>query len=152
VEAITFIGIQGSGKTSFYLSRFFQTHIRLSLDMLRTRHRLDLLLRSCIDAKQQFVLDNTNVTASQREPYIALARTARFRVTGYYFDTPLAECLRRNELREGRERIPKRGIFGTLKQLEMPAMREGFDALYRVRPNGSDGFVIEAWGDEVQRS
>ncbi|MGH2603213.1 MAG: AAA family ATPase [Dehalococcoidia bacterium] len=129
MEAVIFVGLQASGKSSFYLARFFRTHVRLNLDMLKTRHRLDLLLRACIEAKQPFVIDNTNVTAARRAPFITSAREARFRVTGDYFDTPLAECLRRNELREGRERIPKQGILGTLKQLEAPTLSEGFDAL-----------------------
>jgi predicted kinase len=152
MEAVIFVGLQASGKTSFYLARFFQTHVRLSLDMLRTRHRLDLLMRSCIEAKQPFVADNTNAGASERAACIELAAAARFRVVGYYFETPLSECLRRNDLREGRERIPPKGIFGTLKRLEPPRRREGFDALYRVRPVSPSGFRVEEWSDEVQRA
>ena len=39
VEAVIFVGLQGSGKSTFYRERFFDTHVRLSLDMLKTRHR-----------------------------------------------------------------------------------------------------------------
>ena len=39
MEAVVFCGIQASGKTTFYLERFFQSHVRLNLDMLKTRHR-----------------------------------------------------------------------------------------------------------------
>jgi hypothetical protein len=152
VETVIFVGLQASGKTTFYLARFFQTHVRLSLDMLRTRHRLDLLLRACIEAKQPFVVDNTNVTAAERAAAIEPAIAAGFRVVGYYFETPLGECLRRNDLREGRERVPPRGIFGTVKRLEPPVRCEGFDALFRVRPDGQPGFRVEEWGDEVQRA
>ena len=152
IEAIVFVGLQGAGKTSFYLARFLQTHIRLSLDMLRTRHRLDLLVRACIDARQPFVIDNTNISASERALYIQPARAGRFRVVGYWFDTPVGECLRRNERREGRARVPVKGILGTAKRLEPPRMSEGFDALYRVRPDGSLGFAVEVWGDAVSRA
>ena len=62
MEAIVFIGIQGTGKSSFYQERFFHTHVRLNSDMLKTKHRLRLLLQACLEAKQPFVLDNTNVT------------------------------------------------------------------------------------------
>jgi hypothetical protein len=44
VEAVIFVGLQGAGKSSFYRERFFDTHLRLSLDMLRTRHRERLLV------------------------------------------------------------------------------------------------------------
>ena len=39
MEAIVFIGLQASGKSSFYKERFFSTHVRISLDLLRTRNR-----------------------------------------------------------------------------------------------------------------
>lgn len=74
MEAVLLIGIQGAGKTTFYRERFFRTHVRLSLDMLKTRRRLDVLLGACIEAKQPFVLDNTNVTIAERAHAIAPAR------------------------------------------------------------------------------
>jgi transcriptional regulator with XRE-family HTH domain len=37
VEAIIFVGIQASGKSTFYRERFFDTHLRINLDMLKTR-------------------------------------------------------------------------------------------------------------------
>jgi hypothetical protein len=58
MEAIIFIGIQGLGKSSFYRERFFNTHIRINLDMLKTRRREQLLLQACLNAKQPFVVDN----------------------------------------------------------------------------------------------
>lgn len=63
MEAVILIGVQGSGKTTFYLRRFFETHVRFSLDMLRTRRRERILLMACVEAKQPFVIDNTNAAA-----------------------------------------------------------------------------------------
>ena len=57
MEAVILIGIQGSGKSTFYRERFFDTHVRISLDLLRTRHREALLLRACLEGKQRFVVD-----------------------------------------------------------------------------------------------
>ena len=39
MEAVILIGIQGAGKSTFYKDRFFNTHVRINLDMLKTRHR-----------------------------------------------------------------------------------------------------------------
>ena len=39
MELIVFCGIQGSGKTTFYRERFFNTHLRISLDLVKTRER-----------------------------------------------------------------------------------------------------------------
>ena len=85
MEAVIFIGIQGAGKSSFYRERFFNTHIRINLDMLKTRHRERILLKACVEAKQPFVVDNTNVRIEERAKYIELAKAAQFHLTGYYF-------------------------------------------------------------------
>lgn len=145
MDAVIFIGIQASGKSTFYKDRFFRTHVRLNLDMLRTRRRLGLLLDASIEAKQPFVLDNTNVTADERARAIAPARAAGFRITGYFFDASLSDSIRRNAAREATQRVPPKGIAGTLKRLEPPRYTEGFDALYRVRISPDGGFAVEEW-------
>jgi hypothetical protein len=66
MEAILFIGIQAVGKSTFYKERFFTTHVRINLDMLKTRHRELLLLQACIAARQPFVVDNTNIFKRDR--------------------------------------------------------------------------------------
>ena len=73
MEAVIFCGIQASGKTTFYRDRFFDTHVRISMDLLRTRRREQLLLGACIEGKQQFVVDNTNATVAAAEVGIGLA-------------------------------------------------------------------------------
>ena len=80
MEAIIFCGIQGSGKSTFYLRHFYPTHVRLNLDMLHTRHREAILLHACLAAQQPFVIDNTNATIAKRARYISLAKAAGFRV------------------------------------------------------------------------
>lgn len=145
MEAIILIGIQGAGKTSFYRERFFETHIRLSLDMLRTRRREEILLKACLDAKQPFVVDNTNVQATERARYIVPARAAGFRVVGYFFEPEPNASYARNALRTGRDRIPPAGLFGTLKRLERPRLEEGFDELFRVLIPAPGQFEVKKW-------
>ncbi len=62
MELILFIGIQATGKSSFYLERFFRTHVRINGDMLKTRHREELLVRACLEGKTPFVVDKMNLT------------------------------------------------------------------------------------------
>src|SRR5581483_1260098 len=116
MEAVILVGIQGSGKTTFFRERFFDTHVRLSLDMLKTRHRLSLLMRACLEAKQAFVVDNTNVLKSERSAYIEAAKAAGFRVTGYYFRPELRRAIKWNSLRKGKQAIPVAGVIGTMKR------------------------------------
>ena len=107
------------------------------------RRRLSLLLRGCIEATQPFVVDNTNVTTAERSPYIAAAKAAGFRVTGYYFASPLRDCLRRNAERDLRRRVPAKGIVGTYKRMQIPALGEGVDALHCVRIDEAGQFIVE---------
>lgn len=149
MEAVILIGIQGSGKSSFYKERFFDTHVRINLDMLKTRRRQQLLLGACIEAGQPFVVDNTNVTAEARALFIAPARAAGFRVEGYYFIPDVRGALLRNSRRQGAARVPEKGLLGTYKRLREPARAEGFDALYDVRIGGSGEFIVGRRADDV---
>jgi predicted kinase len=148
VEAVVFVDIQASGKSSFYRARFFDTHLRINLDMLKTRHREQLLLRACIEAKQPFVVDNTNPSVEERARYIELARSGGFRVVGYYFRSQPKEALTRNNQWTGKARIPEKGILGTYKRLRMPTTEEGFDELYHVHIDEKGCFIVEEMSGE----
>lgn len=145
MEAIIFIGIQGAGKSSFYKTRFFDTHVRINLDMLKTRHREDTLLRACIEMKQPFVVDNTNPTVEMRAKYIQVARAAHLRVVGYFFEPQISESIARNNLRQDKARIPVGAIIATSRKLQPPSLSEGFDALYSVRIDSTGSFVVSAF-------
>jgi predicted kinase len=132
MEAVILVGIQASGKSTFYKERFFDTHVRISRDLLRTKNRESLLMDACIRAQQPFVVDNTNPLAEERARYILAARAARFRVVCYFFRTETRAAIARNAKREGRARIPIPGILGTYKKLEEPRPEEGFDEIYVV--------------------
>lgn len=142
-----FCGAQASGKSSFYAERFADTHVRLSLDVLRTRHRERLLLGACLAGGQPFVVDNTNPTPVDRARYAGPARAAGFRVVGYYFSSRLAECAARNAARPPARRVPDAAVRGTSARLVVPSPDEGFDELYYVRLEPAGGFCVEAWRD-----
>src|SRR5258706_12741629 len=142
MEAVIFVGVQGSGKSTCYRERFFDTHVRINLDMLRTRHREQLLLAACLAGQQAFVIDNTNPLPSDRARYIGPAREAGFRVVAYFFEAALADAIRRNNERAGKQRIPVPAIAGTLRKLRAPTVEEGFDAVYRVTIAAEGGFVV----------
>jgi predicted kinase len=133
MQAIVFCGIQASGKSSFFRERFFNTHVRLSLDLFGTRNREDILLHACLASHQAFVVDNTNVTSKARSRYLHLARAAGFRCNLYYFESSLEDALRRNVVRPEPYRVPDIALRGTMAKLEVPTSGDGFDEAFRVR-------------------
>ena len=149
MEAIIFMGLQASGKSSFYRQKFVDSHIRLNMDMLKTRNREKLLFNACLKAKQSLVIDNTNPTKADRQKYILPATAHQFKVTGYYFQSNIKDCLRRNNLRQGKSKIPVVGILATAKKLELPCYEEGFTRLYYVNIAENDLFVIKDWQNEL---
>jgi predicted kinase len=145
MEAVILIGIQATGKSTFYRERFSDTHTYINLDTLKTRMREKVVLESCLRARQPFVIDNTNVLASERAPYIALAREAGFWVVGYYFQSSLADALRRNKQREGKAVIPTGGVVSKYKKMQPPRHEEGFDQLFSVILDVEHGFLVKLW-------
>ncbi|MEQ9548531.1 MAG: hypothetical protein RIM23_02765 [Coleofasciculus sp. G3-WIS-01] len=61
MEAVILIGIQASGKSSFCRDRLYNTHIRINLDMLKTRHREAILyLSSSNNLNYSFIQNGLN--------------------------------------------------------------------------------------------
>lgn len=142
MEAIVFCGVQASGKTTFYARTFLKTHVRIGMDLMRTRHRERRFLETCVATGQRFVVDNTNPTAAEREPYVRAALAAGYRVVGYEFASTAADALARNARRCGSESIPVSGLLGTLKRLEPLSLAEGFAELRLVRIAPEGGFTV----------
>jgi len=149
MQLVVFCGIQATGKSTFYQQRFFHSHVRLSLDLLRTRHREQRLLQVCLETQMRCVVDNTNPTRAERATYIAPARAAGFGVVGYFFQSVAAEALVRNRQRPVERQIPDQGIRATRNRLELPSRAEGFDELYFVRVLGKQEFELTDWQDEI---
>lgn len=148
MEAIIFTGIPGSGKSSFYLDHFFATHVRISLDLLKTRARENRFLEACLQTGQKFVVDNTNPSREERTRYLKLSKPAGFSLIGYYFASPVNPCLQRNAAREPPARVPDVAILSAARRLQRPSLEEGFDQLFYVSLQ-QGVFQVEEWNDEL---
>jgi predicted kinase len=142
MEAVLFTGIQASGKTTFFTERLAATHAHLSLDVAGTRENERRLLAACIAARRPFAVDNTNLTAADRARYIAAARSAGYRVTGYFFETELKAAIARNQKRSDGKKVPVPALLRAYKRLERPSLAEGFDRLFLVRLEWKNGSVV----------
>jgi predicted kinase len=143
MEAVVFCGVQGSGKTTLYRDRFLATHVRIAMDLLRTRTREAAFLEACLQSGQRFVVDNTNPTPSDRRRYVEPARDAGFRVVGYLVEVDRSLALARNAQRTGRARVPVAGVVGTERRLQRPTPEEGFDELWHATATPDGGWRVE---------
>ena len=142
MQLIIFTGVQASGKSTFYQQYFYHSHLRINLDMLKTRHRENILFEAALASKTKMVIDNTNMTLSDRARYIQRAKEYGFEVISYYFETDLNSTLQRNAQREGKANIPEVGVKATFHKLQIPNMTEGFDELFTVELIENNGFSI----------
>jgi predicted kinase len=151
-EFVIFVGLQASGKSTFFRERFAFTHDLVSKDRFRNNRdparRQRLLLQTALAAGRPVVVDNTNPTLEDRRELIDLARAHGAEVVGYYFDSPLEGCLERNRLRHGKAHVPDVALFAAQKRLHPPSPAEGFDRLYLVRLLSPAGFEVLPWKED----
>lgn len=83
--AVIFIGIQASGKSSFYREYMEGTFVHINLDTLHTRNKENLLLEECLAKRESFVVDNTNPTRKERERYISWPGPMGMRLQDIFF-------------------------------------------------------------------
>ena len=152
-ELVIFVGLQASGKTSFYRSFLKPTHTLVSKDSLRSKRergkRQQALIRAAMSARQNVVVDKTNPPAEDRRPLIDHGNEYQYRLIAVYFDASIEECMARNALRVGRDKVPEVGLRVTSRLLVRPAFSEGYHAVLRVRPlPGGDFETTDVEEDE----
>ena len=146
MELVIFIGLQASGKSTFFRQKFAATHEQVSKDLMRNNknraRRQVQLIEAALQAGRSVVVDNTNPTVEERAVLIQLGKTYGAEIIGYYFESQVTDCLKRNTLRSGKAKVPDVAIYATIKKLERPSYGEGFDKLFDVKIAGSEVFEI----------
>ena len=148
-KAIIFVGIQASGKSTFYrewLKPLGYAHI--SMDLLHYRRKEQRMLDLCISAGTSLVIDNTNPTREDRQRYLPKLKAAGYRVECYFFQSRVMDCIQRNEARG--MKVPSNAIAATSKKLELPSRKEGFDDITFVRI-GPEGFEISVFKEQEEK-
>jgi predicted kinase len=147
MELVILIGLQGSGKSTFYRAHFAETHVHISKDNFRHNKRPSrrqaALIDEALNAGCSVVVD----TVADRAPLIVQSQAHGATVVGYYLATPFALSLERNRRRAGKQRVPDVALYATSKRLEPPSNAEGFDRLFCVRTAQDGTAVIEDWND-----
>ena len=153
MELIILIGLQASGKSTFYQQRFASNAVHVSKDLLRNnRNRASKqrqLIEEALQAGSSVVVDNTNVTLADRAELIQLGRQHGATIIGYYFAPQISQNLERNRKRTGKARVPDIALFATLKRLVRPSYQEGFDQLFYVRIAEDGTFNVDNWIEDA---
>ncbi len=142
-QAIVFVGIQASGKSTFYnqmLAPLGYCHI--NLDTQHTRNQENILFETCLDEGKSLVVDNTNPEIADRLRYIPRAKEHGYEVIGIFFQSIVRDCIARNENRQNA--VPRQALPCTQNRLQLPSYSEGFDRLFFARIT-DDGFEITDW-------
>ncbi|WP_309141841.1 ATP-binding protein [Streptomyces griseicoloratus] len=148
-EVAVMVGLQATGKSTFYRQRLQDGHILVSKDLFprgarNKQARQMRLIEEALSAGRSVAVDNTNPSAEEWAPLVAAGHAHGARVVAYWFPPDLAGSLRRNAVRTGHRRVPVVGIRATLKRLRRPSRADGFDAVYDVRFDGHGGFDVRA--------
>ncbi|MCW3491717.1 ATP-binding protein [Dethiobacter alkaliphilus] len=85
---------------------------------------------TALENERSVILDATFVKASERQPFIQLAKELEAQVMAYYIKTDLGEALQRNENRK--RKVPPEVIRQRLKDVEEPEPAEGFDRIVTI--------------------
>jgi predicted kinase len=153
-ELVIFVGLQGSGKSTFYRTHFADSHVLVSRDSFPNNRnparRQRQLIEEALGAGRSVIVDNTNPTLEDRAELISLARAFGATVVAYYFESRLADCLDRNRQRPGKGSVPVVALYATRKRLCRPSPAEGYDRLYYVRVLGAGRFDVQDWNEELR--
>ena len=154
MELIILIGLQASGKSTFYRTRSGETYEHISKDLLKSSKNKNKNQKQAERIEKAFleqrsvIIDNTNVTVQDRQLLIDIGRRYDATIIGYYFEPDVAGSRTRNRQREGKAQVPEKAIFITENKLEPPSYDEGFDALYYVCIGKDSSRENPAWDIE----
>ena len=152
-ELVLLIGLQASGKSTFYRERLAATHVHISKDLLaknkNTHARQQKLLEEQLSQQKSVAVDNTNPSREVRAELLSMAKRFHAKCIGYYFESKMSDCLARNSQRLGDAKVPNVALFTTSKRLVLPSYEEGFEALFYVRLLPEGGFSVVEWDSSL---
>ncbi|WP_175407356.1 AAA family ATPase [Streptomyces sp. TRM64462] len=146
-DVAVLVGLQGSGKSTFYRQRLSGRYAHVSKDLFprgarKKQQRQMRQVARALAAGTSVAVDNTNPSPEEWAPLVAAARAHGATATAYWFPPDVTGSLRRNAAREGRDRVPDVGVLATVRRLREPSPRDGFDAVLEVRFDGRGGFDV----------
>ena len=141
---IVLAGLPGSGKSTWALARKAVVLSSDAIRLLLSGDETDQSIHRAVFATMRYllrqrlalgakvtILDATHLERKWRAPWVKLAARYGARVEAVYFDTPLEECLKRNQARL--RKVPEAAIRAMAAKVERPAVEEGFARVRTIR-------------------
>ena len=75
------------------------------------------------------IADATHINANSRKKVLKKLNLSNIIVVAVVFETTVSRCIEQNELREGRECVPRIAIYNMKKHFTMPTYEEGFNEI-----------------------
>ena len=147
-EAVILCGCQASAKTSFCKEFLIDSHVHIGLDTLNSKAKEKNLIDACLNSCQSFVIDSVNHTVQTRKKYIELAKSYKFSVICYFFDTDLESTLFRNEQRE--RTVAPSVVSSVFYKFQKPSKEEGFEEVYIVKLSSDGKFIVTSEEEKRQ--
>lgn len=141
-------GIPGSGKSSFVTDNININRVAVSRDQIRfsmikedeeyfskEKQVFAEFVKSiefALEKGKSVFADATHLNKASRAKLLrAIDPVLYSEISVVWIDTPLGECLKRNELRKGtRSYVPKEQIRRMYFSFQKPELDEGFDRIY----------------------
>ncbi len=146
MELVILCGLQASGKSTYQRTVLSSTHVVVSKDLMGRNRKnkgeyQEALIREALGSGRSVVVDNTNPRVEDRQSLVLIAREYSARVIGLYFRSTRELAIERNNLRQGRARVPYVAIANTLKMFSPPTWSEGYDEFYEVTWGSNQTFI-----------
>lgn len=139
------IGFPASGKSTYAVDKALDGATVLSSDKIREELYGDESVQgnpakvfsilygkmeeAINDGAEHIIIDATNINKRDRAKAIEIAKGGNHIVRAVVMDTPIAECIRRNDARE--RKVPDFVFDRMLRKYEEPTLSEGFDIIER---------------------
>lgn len=124
---VLFIGMPGSGKTTYYNTHFKDTHVHINQDLLGSKPKCLKMSRDKIKCGDNVVIDCTNPGQSRRDEFYDIAKRNNYNITTIYFEKDGRGW---NKLRI--KPVPSIGYSMYYKYLVEPTENNTSGVLYRL--------------------